>query len=432
MKQYPEYKDSGIEWLGRVPKHWEITRLGYHSEMIVPMRDKPTDLCGEIPWLRIEDFDGKYVSRSKTNQGVSLEMVQKMNLKIHPVGTVLCSCSCNMGKTAIVQVPLVTNQTFIGIVPNKDISSDFLFYLMQSSEKHLNVIATGAIQSYLSRDDFEKLRIPFPCKDEQNAITFFIDHKIHQINNLITKKQKLIDLLKEYRAAIIYEAVTKGLNPNVPMRDSGIERLGEIPKNWKITKLKYNAIIFNGSTPDTGSPEYWDGNIEWVTPSDISKNNTIEISDSLRKITEIGLANCGTNLIPKNSIILTTRAPIGNLAINSVELCTNQGCKAIVPINGNPYFYYYQMLIFSDILVSLGSGTTFKELSTPALSDFLVAMPPVHEQSEIASFLHRKNDAISATINSEERQIEYLLEYKTSLINEAVTGKIDVRNYVTI
>jgi type I restriction enzyme, S subunit len=201
-------KDSGIEWLGEIPKHWKLARLGYHSEMIVPMRDKPTALIGDIPWLRIEDFNGKYVSKSKTNQGVSLELVQQMNLKIFPTGTVLCSCSCNMGITAIVETPLITNQTFIGIVPKEDISSDYLFYLMQSSGQFLNVIATGAIQSYLSRSDFEKLRIPYPKKEEQIEIALFIDQKTHQIDELIVKKQKLIDQLIDYKTSLINKAVT--------------------------------------------------------------------------------------------------------------------------------------------------------------------------------------------------------------------------------
>jgi len=208
LEHHVPMKDSGIEWIGDIPKHWKLARLGHHSEMIVPMRDKPTDLTGDIPWLRIEDFDSKYVSKSKTNQGVSLELIQQMNLKIFPKGTVLCSCSCNMGKTAIVKSPLITNQTFIGIVPKENISSDFLFYLMQSSEQYLNVIATGAIQSYLSRNDFEKLLIPFPTKEEQIAIALFIDQKTLQIEELIERKQKLIDQLKEYKSSLINEAVT--------------------------------------------------------------------------------------------------------------------------------------------------------------------------------------------------------------------------------
>ncbi|WP_200864769.1 restriction endonuclease subunit S, partial [Arcticibacter svalbardensis] len=239
MKKFGNYKDSGVDWIGIIPEHWNITKLGYKCFLTVPQRDKPKNLDGEIPWLRIEDFDGKYVSTSKSGQGVSPETISAMNLKVYPVGTVLTACSCTMGKTAIVKNALITNQTFIGITPGKELYSDFLYYFIISSTQYLNSISTGAIQSYLSRDEFSKIKLPYPKIEEQAQIAKYLDYKTSQIDKLIADKKKLIKLLNEEQTAMINQAVTKGLNSTVPMKDSGIEWLGKVPKHWVVKKLKY-------------------------------------------------------------------------------------------------------------------------------------------------------------------------------------------------
>lgn len=201
-------KDSGIEWLGMIPEHWEVLYLGRLSQLVVPMRDKPPEFDGDIPWIRIEDFDGKYISDSKTSQRVSLETVKKMNLKIFPVGTVLCSCSCRMGSTAIVVNPLISNQTFIGIIPKNDLNSTFLYYLMSASSQELQAIGKGAIQQYLSREEFSHLKIASPPLPEQHAIAAFLDRETARIDGIIEKINGSIEKLNEYRSALISAAVT--------------------------------------------------------------------------------------------------------------------------------------------------------------------------------------------------------------------------------
>lgn len=147
---YPFYKPNGVEWLGNVPKDWVPVRLGFEAELIVPMRDKPDDLSGNIPWIRIEDFNGRDIATSRSGQGVSTETVAGMHLKVFPSGTVLCSCSCSMGATAIARAPLVSNQTFIGILPSRRIAPEYLYYVLSTAKYYLDSIATGAIQKYLS------------------------------------------------------------------------------------------------------------------------------------------------------------------------------------------------------------------------------------------------------------------------------------------
>lgn len=201
-------KDSGIEWIGTVPAHWDILKLRTHTRMLTPMRDRPERLDGDIPWVRIEDYDGKYISASKEGLGVSLETVQEMNLKIYPIGSILCTSSCDLGKCAIVTRELVSNQRFINIIPNSDTNSDYLYYLMLSNAERLNHLSTGTIQANLSRKAFEHLMVQFPPNSEQRAISVHLDRKCSCIDNIVQRKQALIDRLTEYKKSLIYEVVT--------------------------------------------------------------------------------------------------------------------------------------------------------------------------------------------------------------------------------
>ena len=173
---------------------WEEKRLdAMISKFVVPMRDKPKELKGEIPWCRIEDFNGKYLSSSKSGQGVSLETVKKMNLKVYPIGTLLVSCSANLGFCAITEVELITNQTFIGLVPdNKKVDVLYLLYVMRMMARQLNILSSGTTISYLSRQQFEKFKVPYSSLKEQQKIATYlsgIDTKIEAVNSQITQTQ---------------------------------------------------------------------------------------------------------------------------------------------------------------------------------------------------------------------------------------------------
>ena len=182
-------RDDGSEF-----PDWDEKRLdAMISKFVVPMRDKPKELIGEIPWCRIEDFDGKYLRGSKSNQGVSTETVKEMNLKVYPVGTLLVSCSANLGFCAITEVELITNQTFIGLVPdNKKANVLYLLYVMRMLSRKLNTLSSGTTISYLSRQQFEQFKIPYPSLSEQNKIAIYlsrIDEKIDQVTIQITQSQ---------------------------------------------------------------------------------------------------------------------------------------------------------------------------------------------------------------------------------------------------
>jgi type I restriction enzyme S subunit len=213
-------------------------------------------------------------------------------------------------------------------------------------------------------------------------------------------------------------------------KDSGVEWLGEVPEHWEVEQLKNNFYIIGGSTPKSDKLEFWGGQIVWITPTDLNNSKLDVLFDSQRKITPDGLSSCGTNLIPVGSIILSTRAPIGSIGIAGTELCTNQGCKSLVPNNGvNTKFFALILCITTAELNIRGRGTTFLELSGEQLGSFKIPVPCRTEQDAITAFLDQETTKIDELIVESQNVIELLKERRSALISSAVTGKIDVRNY---
>ena len=273
---------------------------------------------------------------------------------------------------------------------------------------------------------FKMIVTPVPPIQEQQIIGNFLDRKCTQIDALIANEEQQIAKLKAYKQSVITETVTKGLNPDVPMKDSGVEWIGEIPYTWSLKATKRLFVIESGATPKSDNPDNFDGDIVWITPADYTTEQ-VYITDSRRKLTELGLKTCSTSLIPPNSIIFSKRAPIGLVAINHVELCTNQGClSCISKTNDLIKYYYYVMSIFTDQYNLLGSGTTFKEISLTSFSNFILPCPPVEEQQHIAEYLDQKCEQIDRLIAIKQQKIEKLQQYKKSLIYEYVTGEKEV------
>ena len=205
-------------------------------------------------------------------------------------------------------------------------------------------------------------------------------------------------------------------------QESGVDWIGRVPEYWSINPLKRHFEVIGGSTPKSDDARYWDGDIVWVTPADLSRLSTPLISDSARRITSAGMDSCGTTLVPPHSIVLSTRAPIGSLAIAMTTLCTNQGCKSLIP--GTDVHSHYVAYVLSSATVPLnlrGKGTTFLELSADELGAFKVPVPPHHEQQLIVTFLDRETAKIDALIAEQEKLIALLAEKRQATISHAVT-----------
>lgn len=209
----------------------------------------------------------------------------------------------------------------------------------------------------------------------------------------------------------------------VKYKKTGIDWIPEVPEHWEIVRLKNVTKIVSGATPKSSIAANWDGDINWITPAEFG--DEMYIGESVRRITKKGLESCATSLVPIGSIIISNRAPIGSLGISEVELCTNQGCKSIIPIQINNYFLYFVMSLQKENLNVLGNGTTFRELATQSLRNYKIPLPPKEEQYEIASYLFDENQKIIHFIQAKQRFIELLKEQRQSIITHAVTKGID-------
>lgn len=202
--------------------------------------------------------------------------------------------------------------------------------------------------------------------------------------------------------------------------------VGQVPSHWKVLRLKFLFEVLNGATPSSSNPTFWDGDIAWATPEDVGALNGDTLNDTRRKITEEGLNGCGTKMAPAGSIVITTRAPVGNMALAGVPLCTNQGCKTLVALRNDldKRFFFYQLLTAKDELSSLSRGSTFLELSTDNLAALHLAVPPFEEQQHIAATLDRETARLDELRAEKEKFLELLERKRAALIAHAVTGRL--------
>ena len=424
MRRYESYKDSGVEWLGEVPHCWDVKKVKNIFHLIVEPAAKNnqcellsvyTDI-GVKPRAELEERGNK----ASTTDGYWI--VKKGDIVVNKL-------LAWMGAIGLSEYDGVTSPAYDILRPHQQINGKFFHYLFRTplclSEFKKNSRGIMDMRLRLYFEELGNIYIPFPSYQEQQKIAQFLDDKTAKIDQAVDLAEKQIALLKEHKQILIQNTVTRGLNPDVPLKDSGVEWIGQVPEHWEVKKLKNIAVIFNGATPSSNNQDYWDGNIVWITPKDI--NNIKIITSSERKITQKGYENCGSYLVSPGNIVITTRAPIGKVAITDVELCTNQGCKSLV-LNEkiNNVFLYYYLIVSTEYLNSLGSGTTFMELSGTALGIVKVPLPAIQEQQKIADYLDKQTAKIDQAIALKTAHIEKLREYKSVLINDVVTGKVQV------
>ena len=304
----------------------------------------------------------------------------------------------------------------------KGFLNSYLFYLSQTSKFQDAACATMCGVGGLKRISplfMRTYELDLPVLSEQQRIVEKLDAQLSSIDKRISVLEQQLDAYARLKKSVIHQAVTRGLNPNVTLKDSGIEWIGMIPEHWVTKRVKDVCKVVCGATPKEDQL-YWDGDIIWISPSDMTEFG--EIERGARTITNDGYQSCGTTLVPKNSIIMSTRAPIGktNIALN--EMCTNQGCKCLTSKSLNMRYMLYTIWSKKENFQALGRGTTFIELSTKDLSLFCLALPPLSEQQEIANYLDEKCAKIDAAIENITKQIDASKRLRKAIINEAISG----------
>lgn len=419
-----EMKDSGVEWIGEIPINWKRSRLGYVcDEFIVPMRDKPQKFDGDIPWCRIEDIEGKYINGTKSNQYVSQDTIDELNLKVYPIGTIINSCSATIGVSAIVTRPLCTNQTFIGLVAGDEINNIYLFWLMNALGDYQKFAGHGSTITYISQDKYRKMDIPLPDKSEQKRIADYLDKKCAKIDAIIEKQQTIIEKLKEYKLSVITEAVTKGINPDVEMKDSGIYICNYIPKHWNISQNRY---LFSLREERNYKPLEDVQLLSLYTDLGVFPHGEQEERGN-KAVTAEGYKVVYEDDIIVN-IILAWMGAIGRSAYNGVTSPAYDIYKPNDGVCSRFYHYLFRTKLYAGECYKYGRGIMAMRWRTYSseFKSIKVPVPPYNEQCQIADYLDKKCALIDKTIADRNGAIEKLQEYKKSLIYEVVTGKKEV------
>jgi len=425
-KTYPTYKDSGMEWLGEIPELWKITRLKYAApSSTTKLTEKPDDL----PYLGLENIESQtgrlLVDTPIENVDSTVGVFYRGNVLFGKLRPYLAKAVC-------VDFSGVCTTELLILQPSTIVNGKFLFYRLLSEDfiKLVNSLTYGTKMPRVSSEQIGNLPISLPPLAEQRTIATFLDRETARINNLIAKKERLIELLREKRAALISHAVTKGLDPTVPMKDLGVEWLGEIPAHWEVKRLKFVASFYGGGTPYKENLEYWSGDIPWVSPKDMK---TEVINDTEDHITKVAIENSSTRLIEPDAVLLVVRSGILRhsipVAINIRPVALNQDMKAIVP-NSFLMPEYLASVIrgFQEALLVewRKEGATVESIEFELLVNTICPVPPRSEQQTITTYLKKETAQIDALVSRIREGIEKLREYSTALISAAVTGKIDV------
>ena len=429
-----EMKDSGIDWIGLVPNNWDCTKLGRLCELITDgTHQTPNYIEDGYPFISIKDIssgkldfsDTKYISEKEHKTLHQHAPVRRGDILFTRIGTLGIFVEVDTDT----QFDFFVSVGMLRLLPNV-INQHYLLHYLNSPAvgNFIQSIKAGfgtAAPKY-NLTDVKRTWVLLPPLPEQHRIADFLDSKCSQIDEISKKIQEEIDTLEAYKKSVITEAVTKGLDPNVEMKDSGIEWIGEIPENWSVQPIKYLFSILSGSTPDSTIPGYWDGEIPWITPADF-KTRDYTVSIGHRNITSEGVRSCSTTKVPAGSIVFSKRAPIGTVVINNVELYTNQGCLSCVPNKeAVSKFYYYVMSVYEEVFNLYGSGTTFKEISATVFGNIFLPYTSPEEQHRITDYLDGKCSQIDEAVSNKQQQLSTLEEYKKSLIYEYVTGKKEV------
>ncbi|HJD72924.1 MAG TPA: restriction endonuclease subunit S [Enterobacter roggenkampii] len=422
-KAYPEYKDSGVEWLGMVPSHWNIKRLGQFFE---ERRDKVSDKDYPPLSVTMQGIVPQIDTAAKTDAGDNRKLVLKNDFVIN-------SRSDRKGSSGVSQ--LIGSVSLISIIMEpKRINPKFAHHLLRSYpfQEEFYRYGKGIVADLWSTNSSEMKNILIPelADDESNAIACFLDHETAKIDNLIEKQQQLIELLKEKRQAVISHAVTKGLNPDVPMKDSGVEWLGEVPEHWSLKSFRYACLIYRGKFGHRprNDPSLYDGDYPFIQTGDVARASKF-IETYSQTLNEKGKAV--SQLFPSGTLMMAIAANIGDTAILGFEAYAPDSVVGFKPYqNLHLEFLRYSFMAALPALEQTSTQSTQANLNIDRIGAVKAVFPPLEEQLDIIDYLDNMLCSYDSIEENANQAIQLLQERRTALISAAVTGKIDVRDWV--
>lgn len=419
MKQYDSYKDSGVEWIGEVPSHWEVmkTSLAFHGigSGTTPSTSKKEfyDDNDGYYWLQTGDLNDGLIN--DTSKKITKLAISQCNLKFYPIDSIVIAMyGATIGKVGILGIKTATNQACCVLPANKNMNFKFAFYEFLACKPALLVSAIGGGQPNISQDVIRKQKIAIPPLLEQNIIATYLDKKCSEIDNVISAQQKRIALLQELKQSVITHAVTKGLNPNVEMDATEEDWINRLPASWGKAKLKYYIHLVNGraySQPELLS----EGKYKVLRVGNFFTNDTWYYSNM--ELEEDKYCNNG-------DLLYAWSASFGPYIWNQDKTIYHYHTwKVCYKECMDKMYVYYLLKAITNFKLGDIHGSTMVHITMESMNNSVIPIPSFDEQKDIATFLDKKCASIDNALTKAQHQVELLQKYKQSLITEVVTGK---------
>ena len=428
LKPYPAMKNSGVPWLGQVPKHWQVVPA------LAVYRPRQVKNAGLIESSVLSLSYGRIIVKAPEKlRGLVPESFETYQI-VEPGNIIVRTTDLQNDRTSLrighAHDHGIITAAYMCLETKPIVLNEFGYQYLNAYDLLKIIYGFGSgLRQNLHFSDIKRMPVLVPPRDEQAAIVRFLDHADRRIRRYIRAKQKLIKLLEEQKQAIIHRAVTRGLDPKVRLKPSGVEWLGDVPEHWEVQRLGRIARVFNGTTPSRMKAEYWsNGTVPWLSSG---KVNDYFITSASELVTERALHECSISLVPKGAVVIglvgqgKTR---GKSALLGIDTCINQNLAAIVPCAGVSGAHLHHFLTaFYETLREFGRGGNQEALNCEIVANWRLAIPPVDEQTAICDSVRHEVLGIQASEQRVRRVIEVLQEYRSRLITDVVTGKLDVR-----
>jgi len=426
--RYDKYKDSGIAWIGEIPEHWKVAKIkSFYNVILGKMVERNNDsntgdenyLCAaNIKWNGVDTEINKKMYFSDIEKEKYL--LQYNDVLIMEGGMAGTACLYKNEFS-----PCYVQNSVNVCRAKKDFNNKFLYYWMYVPyyNGYIDAICNKATIRHYTKEKVQNTPILISSLVEQQSIAAYLDQKCGEIDELITLQEEMITKLQSYKQSVITEAVTKGLDKNVPLKDSGIEWIGEIPEHWSKNKIiRLFSIIGSGTTPKSSKEDNYNGSINWIQSGDINGGD-IEICKNTISYTAFKEYPALKIYQAPFIIVAMYGASVGNISISQIDGCVNQACCVMNETKQNFKYLFYAMNSVKKYLIYRAEGGGQPNISQDKIKNTWLPIPPLSEQQSIADYLDQKCSEIDELISIKQQKIEKLKEYKKSLIFECVTGK---------
>jgi type I restriction enzyme S subunit len=433
-KSYHEYKSTDLPWVPEIPAGWHVRKLTHaisYQVGFTPESGNAEYYGDDYLWANISDLGPKVLAN--TSKGITEEAIVKYKKRPAKKGSLLYSFKLSVGQVSFAGQDMFTNEAIASFGGSEHVDLSYFYFLAP-----IAIIQNASENIYgakiLNQEAIGAAKILVPPMEEQRKIAEFLDYKTAQVDALIAKKQSLLNKLAEQRTALISQAVTKGLDPSVATKDSGAAWLGKIPAHWSTSRVKFVAKVGNGSTPSRDNPDYWfDGDFPWLNSSVVNR----EVVDSAdRFVTGVALKECHLPIIEPPAVLVgitgqgKTRGMSSKLTFRAT---INQHLVYVKPY-GDSINVDYLHHIFERAYAYLrnesdAGGSTKGAITCSQIENLAIPLPPLAEQEQIVRFVDGDYSRISRLQKKVKAALQRLQEYRAALITNAVTGKIDVRDF---